>query len=81
MNKIFTGIVISTKMKKTVTVLVERRFRHPLYKKIISRRKKYKVHNETLDLKEGDWISFKETRPISKEKHFVVIDKLEIKKK
>lgn len=76
MAKIFTGKVISTKMMKTVTVLVERKFRHPLYKKIITRRKKYKVHNENLEIKEGDVVIFKETRPISKDKHFILLEKV-----
>ena len=76
MAKLFTGIVMSTKMRKTVTVMVTRKFRHPLYKKVISRQKKYKAHNENLDLKVGDLVSIKETRPISKDKHFIVVDKV-----
>jgi len=76
MAKLFTGIVMSTKMQKTVTVMVTRKFRHPLYKKVISRQKKYKAHNENLDLKVGDLVSIKETRPISKDKHFIVVDKV-----
>lgn len=76
MAKILTGIVVSTKMQKTVTVVVERKFRHPFYKKVISRQKKYKVHNENLDLKVGDWVEIKETRPISRDKHFIVVNKV-----
>ncbi len=74
--KIFEGKVVSTKMQKTVVVEVERTFRHPLYKKIIRRQKRFKAHNEKFDLKEGDFIKIRETRPISKDKHFLVIEKI-----
>jgi small subunit ribosomal protein S17 len=76
MAKVFTGKVVSTKMNKTITVLVERKIRHPFYKKVIIRHKKFKVHNEDLDLKEGDLVSIRETRPISKDKHFIVVQKI-----
>jgi len=76
MSKILTGTVISTKMQKTVVVKVERKFRHPLYEKVITRHKKYKAHNEDFDLKEGDLVKIIETRPISKDKHFKVVEKL-----
>ncbi len=76
MAKIFTGKVVSTKMEKTVVVLLEKKFRHPRYKKVVSRHKKYKAHNDKFKLKEGDLVKIKETRPISKEKHFQVIEKL-----
>ena len=76
MAKILMGTVVSTKMKKTVVVLVERKLRHPLYEKVIKRRKKYKAHNEDFDLKEGDQVKIVETRPISKDKHFRVLEKL-----
>jgi small subunit ribosomal protein S17 len=76
MAKVLVGKIISTKMNKTVTVLVERKMRHPLYKKVITRHKKYKADNRELELNEGDWVEIKETRPISKDKHFKVIKKL-----
>lgn len=76
MTKILTGKVVSNKMQKTVTVVIERKFRHPFYKKVISRRKKYKVHNDDLDLKVGDLVDIKETRPISKDKHFIAVNKV-----
>lgn len=76
MAKIFTGRVTSTKMQKTVTVQVERKMRHSLYKKVITRHKKYKAHNEDLDLHEGDVVEIKETRPLSKNKYFMVTKKL-----
>ncbi len=76
MNKVFTGKVVSTKMEKTIVVDVERRFRHPLYRKVIVKHKRYKVHNEDKDVKEGDMVSIKETRPISKDKHFILLGKV-----
>lgn len=76
MRKKFIGEVVSTKMQKTVVVKVERKFRHPLYKKVIIRHKKYKAHNETIPLVVGDKVEIEETRPISKDKHFKVIRKI-----
>lgn len=76
MKKILVGKVVSTKMKKTVVVLVERKFRHPFYKKIIKRHKKYKAHNEKMELKVGDKVMIEETRPMSKDKHFMVVKKI-----
>jgi len=76
MAKIFTGKVVSTKMAKTVIVDVERKLRHPLYRKVIVRHKKYKAHNENKEIKEGDVVRIKETRPISKDKHFIVVEKI-----
>ncbi len=76
MAKILSGKIISTKMNKTVTVQVVRKFRHPLYQKVITRHKKYKAHNEELELKVGDVVEIRETRPISKDKHFKVTRKL-----
>jgi len=76
MAKTLIGEVVSTKMKKTVVVKVERKFRHPLYEKVISRNKKYKAHNEDLKLKEGDIVKIIETRPRSKDKHFIVLENL-----
>jgi len=80
MKKILTGKVFSVKMTKTVVVMVERKFRHSVYHKVIVRHKKFKAHNEKLDLKLGDVVRIEETRPISKDKHFKVIEKLKIKK-
>ncbi len=76
MKKSLIGQIVSTKMQKTVVVKVERKFRHPFYKKVIKRHKKYKAHNEKFDLREGDWVKIVETRPISKEKHFIVEGKI-----
>jgi len=66
------GVVTGNKMKKTVTVLVERQVRHPLYKKIIKRRKKFLVHDEYEKCKIGDVVKIVETRPLSKKKRWRV---------
>ncbi len=76
MKKILQGEVVSNKMTKTVVVKVERKTRHPLYQKVIIRHKKYKAHNEEMKLEIGDVVEIEETRPISKDKHFMVIKKL-----
>lgn len=77
MAKQLIGTVVSTKQTKTVVVDVERKFAHPLYKKIIKRNKHYQVHNEDLDLKVGDRVVIEETRPISKMKRFRIKEKIE----
>jgi small subunit ribosomal protein S17 len=66
------GVVTGNKMKKTVTVLVERQVRHTLYKKIIKRRKKFLVHDEYEKCKIGDVVKIVETRPLSKRKRWRV---------
>lgn len=66
------GLVVGNKMKKTVTVLVERRVRHPLYKKIVKRRKKFLAHDEYEKCKIGDLVKIVETRPLSKRKRWRV---------
>ena len=76
MKKTLIGSVISNKMTKTVVVKVERKFRHAVYHKVIIRHKKYKVHNEKFELNIGDKVRIEETKPISKDKHFIVIEKL-----
>ena len=63
-----TGRVVSDKMDKTVTVLVERRVRHPLYGKIVTRSAKYHAHDEANECKEGDLVEIEATRKISKTK-------------
>ncbi len=75
MSKTFTGIVVSTKMSKTVVVQIERKFRHPLYKKVITKHKKFLAHCENEAIKEGDTVTIQETKPISKNKHFMIIEK------
>lgn len=62
------GYVVSAKMNKTVTVLVERRERHPLYGKFVKRSQKYHAHDETNECREGDFVVIEECRPISRSK-------------
>ena len=64
------GTIIGTKMKKTVTVLVERQVRHHLYKKIVKRKKKFLAHDEYEKCKIGDLVKIIETRPLSKRKRW-----------
>jgi small subunit ribosomal protein S17 len=72
-KRVLTGRVVSDKMDKTVTVLVERRVMHPLYKKFIRRSKKYAAHDELNSCKEGDTVSIQECPPISKRKTWTVV--------
>lgn len=72
-----TGRVVSNKMDKTVTVLVERKVRHPLYGKIIRLSKKFHAHDESNQYQEGDLVTIQECRPISKTKTWVVTELLE----
>jgi len=76
--KTFIGKVKSCKMQKTVVVEVEIKRPHPLYKKLVKKTKNYKVHNENLDIKVGDIVKFVETRPISKDKKWKTIEKVEV---
>jgi small subunit ribosomal protein S17 len=71
------GTVISNKMEKTVVVQTETQKQHPLYKKYIRRRKTFKAHDETNDCNAGDRVKIMETRPISKDKRWRVIEVLE----
>ena len=71
------GRVVSDKMDKTVTVLVERRVKHPIYDKIIVRSKKYHAHNDDNQAQKGDLVEIQETRPLSKTKSWAVTKLLE----
>ena len=73
-KKILSGIVVSDKPNKTVTVLVERKFQHPILKKVIRARKKYNAHDENNKFKIGDKVSIRESRPFSKNKKFEVVE-------
>jgi small subunit ribosomal protein S17 len=66
------GRVVSDKMDKTVTVLVERRVKHPMYDKIIVRSKKYHAHNDANQARAGDLVEIQESRPVSKTKAWAV---------
>jgi len=71
-TRTLTGRVVSDKMDKTVTVQVERKVKHPLYGKVISRSKKYHAHDENNEYHEGDLVAIEECRPIAKTKAFRV---------
>tara|TARA_Y100000591_G_C21268133_1_gene421434 strand:- start:146 stop:382 length:237 start_codon:yes stop_codon:yes gene_type:complete len=73
-KKILTGIVISDKPNKTITVMVERKFSHPVLKKVIKVRKKYNAHDENNKFKNGDKVSIVESKPFSKNKKFQVME-------
>ncbi len=72
-RRTLTGKVVSDKMDKTVTVLVERRLKHTVYKKFITRSAKFQAHDETNAAKIGDTVTIMESRPISKSKCWVLV--------
>lgn len=72
LTRTLVGRVVSNKMEKTVTVLVERRVKHPLYGKYIVKSNKYHAHDETNALNEGDIVEIAESRPLSKTKTWAV---------
>jgi small subunit ribosomal protein S17 len=72
-RRVLQGTVVSDKCDKTVTVLVERRVMHPVYKKFIRQSKKYAAHDENNSFKAGDAVSIIECRPISKRKRWTVV--------
>ena len=75
-KKILTGVVVSDKANKTVTVLVERKYSHPVLKKVVKVRKKYNAHDENNKYKNGDKVSIIESKPFSKNKKFQVMENL-----
>jgi small subunit ribosomal protein S17 len=78
LKRTLVGTVVSDKMNKTVTVLIERRVRHPLYGKIIVRSNKYHAHDEANVAKTGDTVEIQEGRPISKTKAWTVTRVVEV---
>ncbi len=76
-RKTLVGVVVSDKMDKTVVVMVERLIRHEVYSKMVRRRTKFKVHDEDNRCGVGDRVLIMETRPLSKEKHWRVLEILE----
>jgi small subunit ribosomal protein S17 len=72
-RRVLQGVVVSDKMDKTVTVLVERRVMHPIYKKFIRRSKKYHAHDPDNRFKTGDVVKIRECRPISRTKSWEVL--------
>ena len=75
-KKILKGIVVSDKPHKTITVVVERKYQHPMLKKVIKSKKKYSVHDEKNKYKNGDKVSIIEGRPRSKTKKFEILGDL-----
>ncbi len=73
-KKILTGIVVSDKPNKTITVLVERKYQHPVLKKVVKVKKKYNAHDENNKFKNGDKVSIIESKPFSKNKKFQVME-------
>ena len=75
-KKVLNGTVVSDKPNKTITVLVERKYQHPVLKKVMKARKKYNVHDEDNKYKTGDKVTIRESRPFSKNKKFEVIGEM-----
>lgn len=73
-RKISIGRVVSDKMDKTIVVLVERTMRHPLYHRVIRRKNKFKVHDADEKAKVGDHVKIMETRPLSKDKSWRLVE-------
>lgn len=71
------GIVVSNKMDKTIKVRVDRRVQHPLYGKTVTRSTRFAAHDEKNETEEGDWVLIRQSRPLSKTKHWVLVEILE----
>ncbi len=71
------GVVVSDKMQKTITVLVERRMKHPIYGKFVKKSTKFKAHDEKNDCHIGDTVRIMETRPLSKDKRWRLVEIIE----
>jgi len=74
-GKVLSGKIVSTKMKDTVVVLVERYTKHPKYGKFLKRQKKFKVHDAGNKHQMGEIVEIIETKPISRDKRFVILEK------
>ncbi len=73
-RKIRTGMVVSDKTDKTITVAIDTSYRHPIYRKTLKKTKKFAVHDEENKARIGDQVRIMETRPISKTKHWRLLD-------
>ncbi len=73
-KKILDGVVVSDRRDKSITVIVERKYQHPVLNKVIKTKKKYHAHDEKNSYKIGDKVSIIEARPISKTKRFKVVE-------
>lgn len=80
LRKTRTGVVVSDKMDKTIVVLIVRKWKHPLYGKIMKSSKKYKAHDELNAAKAGDEVKITETRPISKDKRWRLVEVIKVAK-
>lgn len=77
LNKIRIGVVASNKMEKTITVLIERKLKHPIYGKFVKKSKKFFAHDEKNECQIGDTVKITETRPLSKNKSWRLVEVLE----
>jgi small subunit ribosomal protein S17 len=77
LNKVRIGVVSSAKMDKTITVLIERRMKHPMYGKTVKKSKKFFVHDEKNECNEGDTVKITETKPLSKNKSWRLVEIIE----
>jgi len=77
LRKVRTGKVVSDKMEKTIVVAVETKVRHPLYGKTMNKTTKFKAHDENNDAKTGDIVEIMETRPLSKDKRWRLVEIVE----
>ncbi|HHE55719.1 MAG TPA: 30S ribosomal protein S17 [Caldithrix abyssi] len=77
LRKVRIGTVVSNKMDKTITVAVERRFRHPIYGKFVKKTVKFKAHDPKNECSEGDVVKIMETRPLSKSKRWRLVEIVE----
>lgn len=77
LRKTRTGVVVSDKMEKTIVVAVQDNIKHPLYKKVIKRTVKFKAHDEKNECTTGDKVEIMETRPLSKEKRWRLVEIIE----
>ncbi|MFY9589486.1 30S ribosomal protein S17 [Rickettsia endosymbiont of Halotydeus destructor] len=73
-KRILQGVVVSSKADKTITVKVERKFQHPIYKKFVKVSKKYAAHDPENKFQDGDKVNIVESRPISKTKTWIVLN-------
>lgn len=80
LRKTRTGVVVSDKMDKTIVVLIVRKWKHPLYGKVMKSSKKYKAHDELNAAKAGDEVKITETRPISKDKRWRLVEVIKVAK-
>jgi small subunit ribosomal protein S17 len=77
LNKVRVGVVSSNKMEKTITVLIERKLKHPMYGKFVKKSKKFFAHDEKNECNIGDTVKITETRPLSKNKSWRLVEIVE----